>query len=316
MKKSNFYLLYSGDKSLLSNEVNKLKKNLNITSDSIYYDIENVSDIIVEASTIGMFDPYKFIVIDSGSYFLQKSEFDISLLEEYFNNYNTNSYLIFILNSGSVDSKKKLYKLINDNGTINKLSVTEEYLDTFVRNYIKDNGFTMSNMDIKFFLGRCNKDIDNIKNELDKLMLYKLEENVIDKDDIILLVDEDIDDTVFELVSSILKNDCNKAMKLYYNFINNGMDVSQIIAIIASQIRLLFQVKRLYNSGKSNEEIAKILEFKSPYRVKYLLNDCYYYSEDDLIKYLSKLADIDKNIKSGNGDGKFLLELFIAKKDM
>ena len=61
MKKSNFYLLYSGDKSLLSNEVNKLKKNLNITSDSIYYDIENVSDIIVEASTIGMFDPYKFI---------------------------------------------------------------------------------------------------------------------------------------------------------------------------------------------------------------------------------------------------------------
>ena len=186
-----------------------------------------------------MFDPYKFIVIDSGSYFLQKSEFDISLLEDYFNNYNTNSYLIFILNSGSVDSKKKLYKLINDNGTINKLSVTEEYLDTFVRNYIKDNGFTMSNMNIKFFLGRCNKDIDNIKNELDKLMLYKLEEKVIDKDDIILLVDEDIDDTVFELVSSILKNDCNKAMKLYYNFINNGMDVSQIIAIIASQIRLL-----------------------------------------------------------------------------
>lgn len=73
------------------------------------------------------------------------------MLEEYFNNYNTNSYLIFILNSGSVDSKKKLYKLINDNGTINKLSVTEEYLDTFVRNYIKDNGFTMNNMDIKFF---------------------------------------------------------------------------------------------------------------------------------------------------------------------
>ena len=46
MKKSNFYLLYSGDKSLLSNEVNKLKKNLNITSDSIYYDIENVSDFV------------------------------------------------------------------------------------------------------------------------------------------------------------------------------------------------------------------------------------------------------------------------------
>ena len=147
-------------------------------------------------------------------------------------------------------------------------------------------------------------------------MLYKINDKIITRSDIDLLTVENIDDSIYELVNAILKNDNKKAIKLYYNFINNGMDVSQIIAIIASQIRLLFQVKRLYNSGKSNEEIAKILEFKSPYRVKYLLNDCYYYSEDDLIKYLSKLADIDKNIKSGNGDGKFLLELFIAKKDM
>ena len=315
MKKSNFYLLYSGDKSLLSNEVNKLKKNLNITSDSIYYDIENVSDIVVEASTIGMFDPYKFIVIDSGSYFLQKSEFDISLLEEYFNNYNTNSYLIFILNSGSVDSKKKLYKLINDNGTINKLSVTEEYLDTFVRNYIKDNGFTMSDMDIKFFLGRCNKDIDNIKNELDKLMLYKINDKVINNSDIMLLTEENTDNSVYDLVSALLKNNNSKAIKLYKNFVMNGIDLNQIIAIIASQIRLLFQVKRLYNSGKSNDEIAKILEFKSVYRVKYLLSDSYYYSEDTLIKYLSKLSNIDRNIKINNIDGNILLELFIAGKD-
>ena len=78
------------------------------------------------------------------------------------------------------------------------------------------------------------------------------------------------------------------------------MDPSQVIAVIASQIRLLFQVKRLYNSGKSNDEIAKILEFKSVYRVKYLLSDSYYYSEDTLIKYLSKLSNIDRDIKINN----------------
>ena len=169
---------------------------------------------------------------------------------------------------------------------------------------------------MSYLLSRCDNNIDNIRNELDKLMLYKLNDKVITRDDISLLTIEDINDTVFELVSSILKNNNERAMKLYYNFINNGMDVSQIIAVISNQIRLLFQVKRLYNSGKSNDEIAKILEFKSVYRVKYLLSDCYYYSEGDLLKYLSKLADIDKAIKTGNGDGKLLLELFIAKKDM
>lgn len=314
--KCNFYLYYGEDISLINNEISKLKNSIGISSDILYYDIENVSDIVVESSTIGMFDPYKFIVIDAYSYFSSKKDLDISLLVNYFDNYNVNSYLIFTYGSSSIDTRKKLYKLINDKGIVKKFEATLDYLNDFVNKYISDNGYSMDKNSISFLLNRCDNNIDNIRNELDKLMLYKLNEKVISSNDISLLTIEDINDTVFELVSSILKNNNEKAMKLYYNFINNGMDVSQIIAVISNQIRLLFQVKRLYNSGKSNDEIAKILEFKSVYRVKYLLSDCYYYSEGDLLKYLSKLADIDKAIKTGNGDGRLLLELFIAKKDM
>ena len=313
---SNFYLYYGDDISLINNEVSKLKNKIGISGDIIYYDIENISDIVVESSTIGMFNPYKFIVIDTSSYFSSKKDMDISSLTHYFDNYNVNSYLIFTYGSSSIDSRRKLFKLISDNGVVKKLEANSEYLNDFISNYIKDNGYSMDMNSMSYLLSRCDNNIDNIRNELDKLMLYKLNDKVITRDDISLLTIEDINDTVFELVSSILKNNNERAMKLYYNFINNGMDVSQIIAVISNQIRLLFQVKRLYNSGKSNDEIAKILEFKSVYRVKYLLSDCYYYSEGDLLKYLSKLADIDKAIKTGNGDGKLLLELFIAKKDM
>lgn len=314
--KSNFYLYYGDDISLINNEIGKLKNKIGISGDIIYYDIENISDIVVESSTIGMFNPYKFIVIDTSSYFSSKKDMDISSLIDYFDNYNVNSYLIFTYGSSSIDNRRKLFKLISDKGVVKKLEANSEYLNDFISNYIKDNGYSMDMNSMSYLLSRCDNNIDNIRNELDKLMLYKLNDKVINRDDISLLTIEDINDTVFELVSSILKNNNEKAMKLYYNFINNGMDVSQIIAVISNQIRLLFQVKRLYNSGKSNDEIAKILEFKSVYRVKYLLSDCYYYSEGDLLKYLSKLADIDKAIKTGNGDGRLLLELFIAKKDM
>lgn len=316
MKKVNFYLLYGDDKSILNNELDKIKKFLGISDDTIYYDIENISDIVMEASTIGMFSLNKFIVVDSTSYLSLKKNIDVSLLEDYFNNYNKNSYLVFVCNSSSVDTKKKMFKLISDNGVVKKIDITNNYLNDFVSNYLNDFGYTMDNITIRYFTSRCGNNIDNIKNELDKLMLYRLDNKNITKDDVALLVDEDIDDSVFDLVSSILKNNNEKSMKIYYNFINNGMDINQIVAIIASQIRLLFQVKRLYNKGKSNEEIAKILDFKSVYRVKYLLSDAYLYSESDLIKYLSKLADIDAAIKSGSADGKILLELFIAKKDM
>ena len=318
MKKSNFYLFYGDDKSLIDNEIDKLKKSLGILGDTIYYNMnmDSISDIVVEASTVGMFTTDKFIVIDGTLYFNSKGDMDVSSLEDYLNNYNVNSYLVFTSDGGNIDSRKKLVKLISSKGIMKKFDTSNDYLNDFVRDYLKDNGYVMDNVTISYFLGRCNLSVSDIKNELDKLMLYKLEDKKITLDDVSLLVEEKIDDTIFELVSSILKNDTDKAMKLYYNFLDNGMDVSQIIAVIASQIRLLFQVKRLSNSGKSNDEIAKILEFKSVYRVKYLLSDAYYYSERDLLKYLHKLADIDASIKKGNLDGKVLLELFIAKKDM
>lgn len=312
----NFYLLYGDDKAILNKEINDLKKKISINDDAvIYYDIIDVNNIVDEALTIGMFSSNKLIIIDSTSYLSEKKEVsNIGCLEDYFNNYNSNSYLLFISNSSSIDSRKKLVKLISGKGEIKKIEATSDYLIHYVKDYLDD--YEISGINISYFLSRCGTNINNINNELDKLKLYKLDDKVITKDDIELLTQENMDNSVYDLVNSLLKNDSVRAIKLYREFTENGMDVSQIIAIIAAQIRLLFQVKRLYNSGKSNDEIAKILEFKSVYRVKYLLSDSYYYSEDDLLKYLLKLADIDRDIKLGNVNGNTLLELFIVQKDM
>lgn len=314
----NFYLLYSGDGAILNKEINDLEKKLDISdTDIIYYNIDDIDGIINEASTIGMFSLNKFIIINMDSYFKDKKNIpNINLLENYFDSYNSNSYLVFVCNSDSIDSRKKIVNLIKKYGIVKKLEVNDNYLNDYVNNYLKDNGYKINNGDVVYFINRVGNNINNVTNELDKLMLYKINDKIINRNDIDLLTVENIDDSIYDLVNCILKNDNEKAIKLYNNFIDNGMDVNQIVAIIAAQIRLLYQVKRLYNSGKSNDEIAKILEFKSVYRVKYLLSDSYYYSESDLVKYLSKLADIDNAIKTSNGDGNMLMQLFIVKKDI
>lgn len=314
----NFYLLYSGDGAILNKKINDLEKKLDISdNDIIYYNIDDIDGIINEASTIGMFSLNKFIIINMDSYFKDKKDIpNINLLENYFDSYNSNSYLVFVCNSDSIDSRKKIVNLIKKYGIVKKIEVNDNYLNDYVNNYLKDNGYKINNGDVVYFINRVGNNINNVTNELDKLMLYKINDKIINRNDIDLLTVENIDDSIYDLVNCILKNDNEKAIKLYNNFIDNGMDVNQIVAIIAAQIRLLYQVKRLYNSGKSNDEIAKILEFKSVYRVKYLLSDSYYYSESDLVKYLSKLADIDNAIKTSNGDGNMLMQLFIVKKDI
>lgn len=318
MNNINFYLLYGEDKAVLNKELEQLKKKLSINEDDIiHYDIDNINDIIDEALTISMFSLNKFIIIDSTSYLSDKKEIsNIKLIEEYFEHYNPNSYLLFISNKDSIDTRKKLVKLITSKGISKKVGATPEYLNKYVTDYLTSSDYKMNNSDITYFLTRVGTNINNITNELDKLMLYKIEDKIITKEDINKLVEENIDNPIYDLVGYILKNENSKAIKLYNKFAQNGMDASSLIPIIAAQIRLLFQVKRLYNKGKSNDEIAKILEFKNVYRVKYLLSDSYYYSEEDLIRYLSHLADLDKKIKLGMIEGKTFLELFIAQKDM
>ena len=260
----NFYLLYSGDGAILNKEINDLEKKLDISdNDIIYYNIDDIDGIINEASTIGMFSLNKFIIINMDSYFKDKKDIpNINLLENYFDSYNSNSYLVFVCNSDSIDSRKKIVNLIKKYGIVKKLEVNDNYLNDYVNNYLKDNGYKINNGDVVYFINRVGNNINNVTNELDKLMLYKINDKIINRNDIDLLTVENIDDSIYDLVNCILKNDNEKAIKLYNNFIDNGMDVNQIVAIIAAQIRLLYQVKRLYNSGKSNDEIAKILEFK------------------------------------------------------
>lgn len=126
----NFYLLYGTDTSIIGREIDIIKEKLSISdNDVIYYNIEDIQNVVDEALTISMFSANKVIVIDSTIYLSQKKDIEnINLLENYFNNYNSNSYLVFVSNSDTIDSRKKLVKFINSNGTTKKVEANDEYL--------------------------------------------------------------------------------------------------------------------------------------------------------------------------------------------
>ena len=103
----NLYLFYSNDKSIIEEEINKIKVNNNIDDNNIIkYDLENnLENIIEEASMNSMFGDKKLIIIN----ITFKEEINIDNLEKYFQNYNKNSYILFIHNTDKIDTRKKIY---------------------------------------------------------------------------------------------------------------------------------------------------------------------------------------------------------------
>lgn len=309
----NFYILYGLDKSLIKNELNKIIKKINI-EDVITYDLTSTSiiDIIDDAKTISMFSSKKIIIIENSNFLCANKVLeDIETLETYLKNYNSDTYLIFITNNENIDSRKKIVKQIKELGEIKELNeIDDNYLNEYINNYLKEHNYQME--DNKYFLDRVGKNLNNIKNELDKLLIYKMDDKKITNSDIDKILIKVLESEIFILTDAIIARDIPKSLELLKEFLNNNYEEMQIIMLLASQFRFLFQVKRLLNKNKSENEIAKILEV-NPYRVKFTKKKLYNYSEKLLLSYIKKLAKIDHDIKLGIMDKKLALELFIIE---
>ena len=309
------YLIYSQDKDIVRNYLDNLIDKEKINSDSVIkYELnnDNINSLIEECSTIGLFSLKKFIIVDATEALSSKG-IEVTSLIEYLDNYNKDIILVFVCYLDKLDTRKKLYKKINSIGKVENLIKDNNYLFNYVKN--KLNGYKIDNSCINYLISKVGTNIGNIDNEIEKLINYKYDEKEILKQDIDLLVEENIEEEIFSLTDAIVKNDKNKAIKLYQHFLLNNVDVNQMIALFANQFRFLLQVKLLYDKNKSSDEIAKILS-AHPYRVKIAVNNCYSYRTEDLKSYLVKLYELDRKIKLSLVDKKIFLELFMLNKDI
>ena len=309
------YVVYSLDKEIIERYIDKLIKKENIDENSIIkYSLEdnNILDIIEECNTTGLFSLKKLILVEATNTFSSKGK-EITELNDYLDNYNKDIIMVFTCILDKLDTRKKLYKKISSIGKIESLNKDNNYIVNLIKEKLND--YKMSNDDINYFITKVGNNINNIENELEKLINYKINEKEITRNDIDSLCESNIEEEIFALTDAIIKNDNNKAIKLYNLFLTKNYDVTQMIGLISSQFRFLLQVKTLYNKNKSNDDIAKILEVH-PYRVKLAIGNCYYYSREMLENYLLKLFELDKKIKLGLIDKNIFFQIFILNKDI
>ena len=311
----NFYLIYGIDNSKIYNEINKIKDKLGV-SEIIKYSLDKdlLDDIILDASLVNMFSQKKLILVSDAFIFTgNKKSLDTTILEKYLDNYNSDTYIIFTCNTEKIDSRKKITKKLMDKGTIIEIKGKDaNYVKQYINDYLNEFGYKLESLE--YFCNKVGTNIDNVKNELDKLMIFKDSDKFIKNSDIDKLVIPSLDDDIFGLMDAIIGNNVLRSLELLQEFINTGYDEMQLISLLASQFRFMYGVKRLYNKGNSNDKIASTL-CANPYRVKITIKNCYYYTEDSLLLYLKKLGELDENIKLGKIDKSIGLQLFLLNKD-
>lgn len=305
------YLIESIDSlSLKKERDNLIKENNFLDAEISTYDLEEVEldNALEDLDTYGFLSSKKVIVIQNiESIKYDDYKKDIDHLFKYIDNPNSDNLLI--IEARKLNNTLKITKELKKKC---KYILVEFNSKDYIKTTLKD--YKIDNLVINLLDEYCQSDITKIDGECSKLMNYKIDTKTITKEDIEEMVVKklgDERDLTFAFSRSLAERNIKEALLKYHELLNYNIEPLSIIGLLASQIRIIYQVKLLEKNRLSDREIADTLGEKSDYRIKKTRELTRLYSEDELLGLMQKLSDMDYKIKTTDVDGKNLIEMFI-----
>lgn len=304
----NNYLIEGSDYISVNNKISEIIKKNGFSDASISkYDLSEglLDDALEDLNTYGLFSDKKIVIInnfDKMDPLFNKPEELLKYVE------NSSSLNLLFVVSDKYDDRKKIIKDLKKGMEFIKISSDPvEFTKSCLDGYRVENGV------INLLVNNTLGDVTRLYNECNKLKTYKINDKYISKDDVEELSFKRLGDsteTTFQFSRALAEKDKKSALKLYQELLNYKIEPLSIIGLLASQFRIMYQVKNLEEKNMRNDEIASSLKEK-PYRITKTRELTRYYSKREILDLMIKLEDIDLKIKTTSVDANTLVQLFI-----
>ena len=296
-------VLKSSHSLLIEEFVERLKKNLSANSPKLLFESRNLDEvslleIVEDARTLPMFHEKKLIVA-KGYDGLGKD--DLDLLNEYAASPASVSVLV-LLSQGSRKNRVKPAKSIKlvdlDSGS---------NFDREIKRLAERLGMVLAPGTAGFIKTMLGEDMNLIKNELEKISLYREGKKAIGEKDLRGLMEKRSTENVFSLSTALSNRDLRGSLRILRELEKNREDPLSILYMIAWRFRQIFKVSQYLKEGESDEGIAKAIK-TSRGAVFYLKKSVRNFRENDLGRILGLIEETDYGIKNSSGNNYILLE--------
>lgn len=304
----NNYLIEGSDYISVNNKISEIIEKNGFSDASISkYDLSEglLDDALEDLNTYGLFSDKKIVIInnfDKMDPLFNKPEELLKYVE------NSSSLNLLFVVSDKYDDRKKIIKDLKKKMEFIKISTDPV---VFTKSCLE--GYKVENGVINLLVNNTLGDVTRLYNECNKLKTYKINDKYISKDDVEELSFKRLGDsteTTFQFSRALAEKDKKSALKLYQELLNYKIEPLSIIGLLASQFRIMYQVKNLEEKNMRNDEIASSLKEK-PYRITKTRELTRYYSKREILDLMIKLEDIDLKIKTTSVDANTLVQLFI-----
>ena len=301
-KLSSIYLLYGQERYLLDNVVKKIKKSFGNLVDGLnYIKIDNsaIDNIISEIQTPAFGFERKLIIIKNTDLLKKQSKKKnqliidkIEKISEYIENnkdeIKDQNVIVFIEDD---IEKNKLYKTIEKIGIVCNFEPEKpQELSNRIKYICNAYSVNIDNPTLAYFIECCGTNLQDLINEIRKLIEYKGKGGQITKEDIDILSIRQFDSVIFDLTDNLGRKNVAKSLEVLRNLIYAKEPIQKIL------ITLYNHFKKLY--------IVKLCE-------KYK-KQAGYFKEDELYNILKQFINLDEKYKDGDIDLNIGIEAVIC----
>ena len=309
------YIIYGPQYQMIKRRVKKvLSERLGEVDDFnvIKFDFNNeiIDEIVDEASMLPLGYESKAIIIDNATFLEPKgnkeaNEKFFKLIQDNPDNIN----ILFILRNENIDKNNEIFKFIKNSGHIFELlNLTKEQWPEYINKYFNERNVQIDRDAVEELSSRVDGDLTRFINEADKLCLYK---DHLTLTDITLMVAKPLEDDAFQITNALYRGDNAAALSIYRDIRLQGSNSTDgLIPMLGNQFRFSSQVMFLYGRGLDYKEIAKELN-ANEFRVKITIRNCRNLSRRQIAHALDDLYYLDYQIKSGQINRFYGLELFL-----
>ncbi len=304
------YLLYGEEAYLRRQYKEKLQKAMSEEGDTMnshYFEGKdvNVGEIIDLAETLPFFADRRVIVIENSGLFKSGGE----KMAEYLAQPAETVSFVFV--ESEIDKRSKLFKTVQAKGSAVEFGMQDETtLKRWIGGILKRENKQITENTAAYLISKTGTDMENIRGELEKLICYCLDRDVVTTEDVDAICTTRISNQIFEMVGAIAEKKQKKALDLYYDLLALKEPPMRILFLIARQCNTLLQVKELKSKGFDNKAIGEKVGLPTFVAGKYV-SQAARFQVQELKEAVNRCVEAEEAVKSGRMNDVMSVEVLI-----
>ncbi|WP_347862713.1 DNA polymerase III subunit delta [Salimicrobium sp. PL1-032A] len=307
------YLIQQEKERIVKKETTEEEREFNYST----FNLEDtpIEDVVADAETLPFLGEHKLIVAENPVFLLAKPpktevEHDIDRFLAYINDPAPYTTLILLVPYEKVDERKKVMKELKKKGNVQSFSSVKEWnMEEWVQKVARELKLELAPGVEELVTQSVGTNLSVLRSELEKLKLYA-ENDHITKEIAEELLSSSLDTSGLKLVDAVIERDLSKAMKIYKELLRMNEEPIALIALLASQFRMISQVKILKRKGYTESHMKNYIK-AHPYVLKLAGQREKQFSQEKLEHIMLSLSETDSHMKSGSMDKEIAFELML-----